>query len=311
MFILMKYDVFGDIHGYAHELEMLLQKLGYERRGGVYAHPESRQAVFVGDFIDRGPLIRETLHLVKDMCDAGNAKAVMGNHEFNAISFHTPHTESGGFFRDHTLAEIEQHIETLKQFRHFEAEWQHFLTWFAELPLYLDLGHIRIVHACWDPAHIQWLKANYTGINKDILRLANDKSNRDGVFAIINETLKGKEYTLPAGHSFADKGGVVRDESRIKWWTPKKEAERFGNYLMDCPPELANNPVPNDAEFFSYNDEVLVFFGHYWLKGTPTLENQKAICLDYSVAREGKLVCCSVDLDDDKPVLKFSWQKAL
>ncbi len=32
------YDLIGDIHGYAAELEALLQKLGYERRGGEGWH---------------------------------------------------------------------------------------------------------------------------------------------------------------------------------------------------------------------------------------------------------------------------------
>jgi hypothetical protein len=99
----MNYDIIGDIHGHADALERLLQKLGYTRKFGVYSHPEERQVVFVGDFIDRGPKIRETLHIVRDMVLSGNAQAVMGNHEFNAISFHTPHTEKGGFFRDHSL----------------------------------------------------------------------------------------------------------------------------------------------------------------------------------------------------------------
>ncbi len=307
----MKYDVFGDIHGYAQELEILLQQLGYERKGGVYAHPAGRQAVFVGDYIDRGPMIREALHLIKDMCDAGNALAIMGNHDFNAISFHTPHIEKGGFFRDHSLTEIEQHIDTLKQFKHVEKEWQYFLDWFKTLPLFLDLGYIRVVHACWDAKHIQWLKENYTGINTEILRLANDKSNRGEVFTVINETLKGKEYTLPAGHFFVDKGGVLRNESRIKWWTPKAAPIAFNQYLMDCPPELANERLEDDVEPFSYTDHVPVFFGHYWLKGKPSIENNAAICLDYSVAKHGYLVCCSVDVIDHKPVMKLSYQKAL
>ena len=59
------YDVIGDIHGHSDELEVLLQKLGYIRANGVYSHPTGRKVVFVGDFIDRGPKIRETLHLVR------------------------------------------------------------------------------------------------------------------------------------------------------------------------------------------------------------------------------------------------------
>ena len=55
----MTYDVIGDIHGHAAELRALLQQLGYEERNGGYV-AEGRNAIFVGDFIDRGPAIRET-----------------------------------------------------------------------------------------------------------------------------------------------------------------------------------------------------------------------------------------------------------
>jgi hypothetical protein len=53
------YDLIGDIHGYAERLELLLQKMGYSKRNGVYHHPE-RKVLFIGDYIDRGPQIRET-----------------------------------------------------------------------------------------------------------------------------------------------------------------------------------------------------------------------------------------------------------
>ena len=83
----MHYDIIGDIHGHADALEKLLQKLGYTLSNGIYRHPEKRNVIFLGDYIDRGPKIRETLHIVKNMCDAGNAVAIMGNHEFNAVCF--------------------------------------------------------------------------------------------------------------------------------------------------------------------------------------------------------------------------------
>lgn len=83
------YDVIGDIHGHADELAELLDLLGYEKNNGTYKHP-SRTAVFVGDFIDRGPQIRDVLRLVRSMCESGGAMAVMGNHEFNALAYHTP-----------------------------------------------------------------------------------------------------------------------------------------------------------------------------------------------------------------------------
>jgi len=36
--------------------------------------------------------------------------------------------------------------------------------------------------------------------------------------------------------------------------------------------------------------EKNVFFGHYWLKGEPSLYKENICCLDYSVAKGGKLV---------------------
>ena len=67
-------DLIGDIHGHADELEALLKKLGYAVKNGSYAHPE-RTVLFVGDYIDRGPKIRETLDLVRRMVEAGFRRA--------------------------------------------------------------------------------------------------------------------------------------------------------------------------------------------------------------------------------------------
>ena len=91
---IIKIDFIGDIHGHADELEALLIKLGYKKSDGVYAHPE-RKVLFVGDYIDRGPKIKETLNIVKSMVENDNAIALMGNHEYNALCFHFKATEGG------------------------------------------------------------------------------------------------------------------------------------------------------------------------------------------------------------------------
>ena len=80
-------DLIGDIHGHADKLEALLLKLGYQKNKCVYSHPE-RKILFVGDYIDRGPKIRETLEIVRSMVESENAIALMGNHEYNALCFH-------------------------------------------------------------------------------------------------------------------------------------------------------------------------------------------------------------------------------
>ncbi|WP_028923201.1 polynucleotide kinase-phosphatase [Pseudonocardia acaciae] len=71
------FDIVGDVHGCATELEALLAKLGYVDG----AHPEGRTAVFVGDLVDRGPDTPAVLRRVMDMVDAGAALCVPGNHE--------------------------------------------------------------------------------------------------------------------------------------------------------------------------------------------------------------------------------------
>jgi len=85
------FDIIGDVHGCADELEALLGQLGYaatESRPGhgldagpVYQHPDGRMAVFLGDLVDRGPRVLDTLRIVANMDAAGSALCVMGNHE--------------------------------------------------------------------------------------------------------------------------------------------------------------------------------------------------------------------------------------
>ena len=71
------FDVIGDVHGCAAELEELLAELGYA--DGV--HPAGRTAVFVGDLVDRGPDTPGVLRRVMGMAASGNALVVCGNHE--------------------------------------------------------------------------------------------------------------------------------------------------------------------------------------------------------------------------------------
>jgi hypothetical protein len=84
------YDIIGDIHGCATHLTDLLAALGYQENDwtGAYWHPE-RQAIYVGDLVDRGHEQLRVLEIVKRMVDSGSAQIVMGNHEFNAIAFAT------------------------------------------------------------------------------------------------------------------------------------------------------------------------------------------------------------------------------
>jgi protein phosphatase len=76
------FDIIGDVHGCYDELTALLATLRYEAQpGGSFAHPAGRKLIFVGDLVDRGPKIPETVRLVKESVNAGHAFCVPGNHD--------------------------------------------------------------------------------------------------------------------------------------------------------------------------------------------------------------------------------------
>ncbi|HEY1377444.1 MAG TPA: polynucleotide kinase-phosphatase [Gemmataceae bacterium] len=89
------FDIIGDVHGCCDELEALLRQLGFQAMtvegetpgwgNRTYSHPAGRKAVFVGDLVDRGPRILDTVRLVRNMVRAGSALCVPGNHDMKVL----------------------------------------------------------------------------------------------------------------------------------------------------------------------------------------------------------------------------------
>ncbi|MGV8944892.1 MAG: metallophosphoesterase [Lutibacter sp.] len=283
-------DLIGDIHGHADKLEELLLKLGYTKSNGAYSHP-NRKVLFVGDYIDRGPKIRETLEIVKLMVESGNAIALMGNHEYNALCFHYQETE-GGHLRKHLIKNIIQHYETLKQFQNRQKEYEEYLDWFKTLPLYFETDTFKAVHACWDNNIIDYLKKTLVNdrLTDDLIVQSVKKGTE--LNEAIEQTLKGKEMKMPEGLFFTDKDGTRRTEIRIKWWEDPSKMT-YKSISVEPLENLPEQPIElselKSLEFYQKNDKK-VFFGHYWLKGEPSLYKDNICCLDYSIAKGGKLV---------------------
>src|SRR5262249_32562854 len=87
------FDIIGDVHGCADEVEILLAKLGYavawsgdgqDRTCGVVP-PTGRRAIFVGDLVDRGPRSPDVLRLVHAMAMSGAGLCVPGNHDVKLV----------------------------------------------------------------------------------------------------------------------------------------------------------------------------------------------------------------------------------
>lgn len=282
------YDIIGDIHGHAPALKELLHKMNYEEVNGVWQHPD-RKVIFVGDYIDRGPAIRDTLNIVRSMSENGTAIALMGNHEYNALAY-AYELPDGTFLRPHNAKNVKQHAETRKQFEPYQHEWQDHLNWFYSLALFLDKPQLRAVHACWYQEDIDWLKErDLYFLNKDLLVSSHKKDTKD--YQVINDILKGKELMLPEEYAWKDKDGHDRTENRLRWWVDPRQSS-YGELLFDCPTELMDKKMDENIDGIFYGkDAPPVFFGHYWLDDPyPVVQTANVICLDYSIAKPGSLV---------------------
>ncbi len=286
-----QYDIIGDIHGCNLTLGSLLMRLEYRRVDGVYRH-DSRRVIFLGDFIDREPNQREVIDIVRPMIDSGTALSVMGNHEFNAISWFTEHPDTGKPLRPHSKKNRKQHSAFLKAYGYNPTEYRELIDWFRTLPLWLDLGDVRVVHACWDRASIALVRGvlgDTATLDDGFLVRTSEKGSPE--YGAVETILKGKEIALPDGQSFHDSDGNPRRHIRVKWWS---DAPTYREAVLG--PESAVSHIPDDPiqgdRLLEYgHDEPPVFIGHYWLEGDPAPLAPNIACLDYSVAkRGGKLV---------------------
>lgn len=286
------YDIIGDIHGHADKLTALLRSLGYTFRAGGWLPPLGRQAVFVGDLVDRGPKQIEVVRTVRAMIDTGHAHAVMGNHEFNAIGYATPsRTTPGAFLRPHTPKNVAQHAEFLRQVGEGSATHREIVEWFRTLPPALDLGGIRVVHAWWHQPHVDLVAADRgagPARDDDFLHAAYDRGSPE--WAAMEGLTKGLEIRLPDGHSFRDHAGVERRHVRTRWWLEAPRTYRDVAITgTDRDHEVPDHPLPDDFTGGSF-EGAPVFVGHYWMTGTPRPQAPAVACVDYSAGRNGPLV---------------------
>ncbi|MCH8553116.1 MAG: metallophosphoesterase [Natronospirillum sp.] len=310
------YDLIGDIHGHATELKALLHKLGYRKQNGVWQHPEQRQVIFLGDFVDRGPEQVEVVDIARNMVEQGKALAVMGNHEYNAVAWATEDPENPGqFLRKHNDKNRDQHQAFLEQVGEGSPLHMGIIDWFKTLPLYLGLPELRVVHACWHPKHLA-VMGKLTDDENRLLPEAWIDTARKGsaAYNALETLLKGWEIFLPEGYVFHDGEGNPRHGIRTRWWAGVSASYRD---LAIVPDKQVHN-IPDDQQVSAdqlpgYDNEKPLFVGHYWLRGEPAPLTPAIACLDYSVVdqKAGKLCAYRFDANDgpQKPLSRerFVW----
>ena len=196
------FDIIGDIHGCCDELEQLLEKLGYKidilslpfqpwagsgeevlEVEATYHHPNGRKVIFLGDLVDRGPRILDTIVLVQNMIKAGQAFCVVGNHDDKLLRQIQGKNVKINHGLENSIAEIdalptETKAETTEDIQDFlESLISHYV---------LDDGKLVVAHA--------GLKQELQGRGAGAVR----------AFAMYGETTgEIDEFGLPVRHNWA------------------------------------------------------------------------------------------------------------
>lgn len=179
------FDIVGDIHGCADELETLLKQLGYESSsdGGAPGHPEGRRAVFLGDVVDRGPRTLDSYRIVRAMVEDGDALCVPGNHDVKLVRKLRGRDVKVAHGLERTLAELEALPHEEREVLSEEiAEFFHSLV----SHYVLDDGRLVVAHA---------------GMKEDLQGRA---SGRVRDFALYGETTgETDDFGLPVRYDWA------------------------------------------------------------------------------------------------------------
>jgi protein phosphatase len=207
------FDIIGDVHGCAAELEELLTALGYQvawgetlgERSVTVTPPPGRKAIFLGDLVDRGPNSPDALRIAMSMTAAGTGYCIQGNHE----------RKFGRWLAGRKVTIAHGLQQTIDQYeaadRGFKAAVQPFVDDLRS-HLWLDGGRLAVAHA--------GLKAEMIGRGSGAVR----------EFALYGETTgEIDEFGLPVR---ADWAANYRGETAVIYGhTPVLEAGWVNNTL--------------------------------------------------------------------------------
>lgn len=127
----MRYLLVGDVHGCVHTFQNFLKE---------HFDPKTETLIQLGDLVDRGHFIIETLDFCALLRKQYGEKAIflLGNHEDAMQRYIRGESDSwlqyGG-------------AETIEQFQSHHRDLSTALHWIDSLPVFLDLEHLFLSHA--------------------------------------------------------------------------------------------------------------------------------------------------------------------
>jgi protein phosphatase len=207
------FDIIGDVHGCADELQELLAKLGYEitwstvegTRKVAVSHPQGRKAVFVGDLVDRGPNSPDVLRIAMSMQADGTGQVVQGNHDRKLERWLAGRKVTVAHGLQQTIDQLQAESED------FRKSLPKFLSGLRS-HVWLDQGRLAVAHA--------GLKAEMIGRGSGAVR----------EFALFGETTgEIDEFGLPVRADWA--ANYRGDTTVVYGHTPMLKADWVNNTI--------------------------------------------------------------------------------
>ena len=126
------------------------------------------------------------------------------------------------------------------------------------------------------------------------------------IFKAVEALTKGIEVPLPGGLTFTDEEGRTRHRIRVRWWDGGAASFARAAIAFDdeVRRQLPDVPTPVNTRL-GYSAEKPVFVGHYWWKGTHEPLAPNAACVDYSIAKKGRLCAYRYDGEPELLAEKF------
>jgi bis(5'-nucleosyl)-tetraphosphatase (symmetrical) len=256
--------VIGDLQGCAHEAELLLDRVALDAGG-------PHQVFFVGDLINRGPESLAALRRVKALQEAGQAEALLGNHDLHLLAVYSGvQSRSGSDTLDDILDAPD--VDAL-------------MDWLRRRPMAMSVAGALLVHAGVLP---QWTAEQALALAQELEAVLRGPDYRDFLREMYGNEPDRWDDALEGNHRLRC---IVNALTRMRFCSPEgvmdfKEKESAG-----APPGSGLIPwfdLPERATAAS-----TVVFGHWSALGLVMREH--LIGLDSGCVWGGKLTAVCLE----------------
>ena len=184
-------------------------------------------------------------------------------------------------------------LKTAREFLEYPDEWREHLKWLRKLPLFLEMDGIRVVHACWSEAAVEYVKKNLPGekIKREVFRKIskNPGSELARHFWVLT---KGLQFKIPGDLKIINNKGVSPRSFRMRWWE-EPHGKTFEELSFESKFHLPHYTIPPQITpaCLPYPENApIIFFGHYCRYEGPHIIKPNICCIDSCITGNKSLL---------------------